>query len=603
MKNYKAVLLILTILFSISSCSDFLEVNPKQVLDEGLLNSPEDMEGFVTAAYARITDIPSWDSPYSPWWSGSLRSDDSYKGGGGTWDAGDGWGFMETFVNLTPNGWPLDFPWYVSYQIIQRTNTAIQKLQTISLEQYPQRDVRIGEMKFIRAFAHFRLKLFFKYMPYIDETVVGSTSQFESIPNREPNQANDQYLWQRILDDFKTAEDFLPAVQSEIGRVNKNAATAMVGQVLLFMAYEQDDRHQVININQEKLNESLTYLNKLTDQEGAAVALCADFGDNFIAESDNNTKESIWEIQYSIDDNSSTGGKINRGEGLNHPWGGWGGFQCCGFHHISYNMGNAFKTGANGLPLFDTYNDDDFGDYIKNPDGSVNVALVEAGNVNFFNAHNFDPRFSHTIGVPGQPWKYDPQLIFETRAIRNGFEYGWMKSVKELPHPGCGCLLYDGWQFNSMNKRMIRYDEVLLWKAEVLIQLNRPNEALPLINKLRERAANSASKLVMANGTPIMNYEIETYQPGVNCTWDKDFAWKALQWESRLELAGEGRRFFNLQRWGILEETMNNYFLEEKERFSWMNNARFTEGRDEFFPIPQNQMKWAKGKYTQNPGY
>ncbi len=602
MKNFKAILLILTILFTISSCADYLEVNPKQVLDEGLLNSADDMEGFVTAAYARITDMPSWDSPFSPWWSGSMRSDDSYKGGGGVWDGGDGWGFMETFVNLTPNGWPIDYPWYISYQVIQRCNTAIQKMQAISDDQFPMKSVRIGEMKFIRGFVHFRLKEFFKYIPYIDETVVGSTPQFEAISNRDKNQPNDLYIWERILADFKDAEDRLPVVQPEIGRVNKNAATAMVGQVLLFMAYEQNDNHQVVNISQEKLNEALTYFNKITDQEGGAVDLCADYGENFVAESDNNTKESIWEIQYSIDDNSFTGGKINRGEGLNHPW-YWGGFICCGFHHISYNMGNAFKTDANGLPLFDTYNDDSYGDYIKDVNGVVDTDIVQAGNPDFFNSYNFDPRFSHTIGVPGHPWKYDPNLIFAAGGIRNGFEYGWLKSVKELPHPGCGCLLYDGWQFNSMNKRMIRYDEVLLWKAEALIQLNRHNEALPLINKLRTRAANSVSRLVKANGDPIMNYVVETYQPGVNCTWDKDFAWKALQWESRIELAGEGRRFFNLQRWGVLEETMNSYFLKEKERFNWMNNARFTAGRDEYFPIPQNQMKWAKGNYTQNPGY
>jgi hypothetical protein len=376
----------------------------------------------------------------------------------------------------------------------------------------------------------------------------------------------------------------------------------MVARTLMFMAYEQDDRHQVVTINKERLTEALLYLNQITDQEGSTVDLCYDFGENFVAESDNNTKESIWEIQYSIDDGSSTGGKINRGEGLNHPW-NWGGFQCCGFHHISYNMGNAFKTGADGLPLFDDYNEDSYGDYIKKEDGDIDFAVVDAGNYDFFDKYNFDPRFSHTAGVPGHPWKYDPELIFESRGIRNGYEYGFLKSIKELPHPDCGCLLYDGWQFNSMNKRMIRYDEVLLWKAEVLIQLDRWEEALAPINKIRTRAANSAIRLVRADGTPIMNYKVETYQPGVNCIWDKDFAMKAMQWENRLEMAGEGRRFFDLQRWGLLEETMNNYFSVEKIRFSWMENARFTAGRDEFFPIPQPQIKWAKGNYTQNPGY
>lgn len=602
MKNLKLIIFAFAFLLAANSCSDFLQVNPKQVLDEGLLTKPGDMEGFVTAAYARITDIPSWDSPFSPWWSGSLRSDDSYKGGGGTWDGGNGWGYMETFVNLTPNGWPLDYPWYVSYQIIQRCNTAIQRLDAISEVDFPAKNVRIGEMKFVRAFVHFRLKEFFKYIPYIDENVKGTSAEFEAVPNREPDQPNDLYLWEKILNDFKDAETRLPAVQPELGRVNKNAATAMIARTLMFMAYEQDDRHQVTNINKDRLTEALVYLNKLTEQEGQAVGLCEDFGENFVPESDNNTKESIWEIQYSIDDGSSTGGKINRGEGLNHPW-NWGGFQCCGFHQVSYTMGNAFKTGPDGLPLFDTYNDDCYGDYIKNGNGAVDIALVEAGNKGYFSKYNFDPRFSHTAGVPGHPWKYDPGLVFESRGIRNGAEYGYLKSVKELPHPGCGCLLYDGWQFNSMNKRMIRYDEVLLWKAEVLIQLDRQNESLGLINQIRERAANSTGRLKKADGTPVLNYKCEPYKPGVNCTWNKDFAWKALQWENRLELACEGRRFFDLQRWGILEETMNEYFSVEKNRFSWMDNARFTAGRDEFFPIPQPQIKWAKGNYTQNPGY
>ncbi len=585
MNKFKYLLLPAFLIILFTGCDRFLDVKPKQVLDENLLNKPGDMEGFVTAAYARITDIPSWDSPFSPWWSGSLRSDDSYKGGGGTWD-GDGWHNMETFVGLNPNGWPLDYPWYVSYQIIQRCNTAIQKMQAIPDADFPLKSVRIGEVKFIRGFVHFRLKEFFKYIPYIDENVVGATAEFEAVPNKDKSQPNDQYLWEKILNDFKDAETRLPETQPEKGRVDKNAATAMVARTLMFMAYEQDELHKVVNINKERLSEALTYLNKLTAQEGGKVALQGDFSDNFEVEFDNKTKESIWEIQYSINDGSSTGGKINRSEGLNHPF-NWGGFICCGFHHISYSMGNAFKTGADGLPLFDTYNNGSYAD----------------GAAAYFANNTFDPRFSHTIAAPGLPWKYDPNLLFEAKGIRNGAEYGYFKSIKELPRPNCGCLLYDGWQFNSMNKRMIRYDEVLLWKAEVLIQLDRPNEALEPINKIRQRAANSTGRLKKSDGSPVLNYKIETYKPGVNCTWTKEFALKAMQWENRLEMAGEGRRFFDLQRWGILEKTMNDYFAVEKNRFAWMGVAKFTAGRDEFFPIPQPQINWAKGNYTQNPGY
>src|SRR5690554_3814847 len=301
MKKIKYLFFTIAFLFTVSNCTEFLEVNPKQVLDDGLLTSPEDMEGFVTAAYARITDIPSWDSPFSPWWTGSLRSDDSYKGGGGTWD-GDGWHFMETFVGVHANGWPLDYPWYVSYQVIQRCNTAIQRLEAISSEEFPMKDVRIGEVKFLRTFTLFRLKQFFKYVPYIDENVVGATAEFEAVPNRELDKPNDQYLWEHLLADFKDAESRLPDVQPEKGRVDKNAATAMVARVLMFMAYEQNDNHAVVNVNKDRLAEALTYLDKLTAQEGGKVGLQPDFAENFDIAFDNNTKESIWEIQYSIND-------------------------------------------------------------------------------------------------------------------------------------------------------------------------------------------------------------------------------------------------------------------------------------------------------------
>ncbi|HLR00242.1 MAG TPA: RagB/SusD family nutrient uptake outer membrane protein [Sphingobacterium sp.] len=585
MKRFIVKILLLFPVFAIVSCVDSLNIAPKQVLDESLLTKPEDMEGFVTAAYAKMTDIPSFDSPYSPWWSGSLRSDDSYKGGGGTWD-GDGWHDMEVFVNVNPNGWPLDAPWYQAYQVIQRCNTAIQKLQDITEEEFPMKDARLGEVLFIRTFTHFRLKQFFKYVPYIDEEVIGTSADFEAIPNRIQEEPDDQYLWERIVTDFKKAENLLPDIQSEKGRIDKNAATAMIANTLMYMAYEQDERHSVVNLDKAKLTEALEYLNKLTDQENDKLGLQKDFAENFDLAFDNQTKESIWEIQYSIDDGSSTGGKINRGEGLNHPF-EWEGFQCCGFHHISYSMGNAFKTDADGLPLFDTYNESSYMDdeeaFLKN--------------------NTFDPRFSHTIAVPGLPWKYDPELIFEKKGVRNAAEYGYFKSIKELPEPDCNCLLYDGWQFNSMNKKMIRYDEVLLWKAEVLIQLDRWDESLPLINQVRERAANSTDRLVFQDGSPTLNYHVERYKPGENCIWDKEFAWKALQWEMRLEMAGEGRRFFDLQRWGTLDKTMNEYFETEKSRFSWMAPARFTSGRDEYLPIPQPQINWAKGNYLQNRGY
>ena len=60
MKTYKIILGLAASLLCVMGCTDSLDISPKQVLDESYLVKPEDMEGFVTAAYARMTDIPSF---------------------------------------------------------------------------------------------------------------------------------------------------------------------------------------------------------------------------------------------------------------------------------------------------------------------------------------------------------------------------------------------------------------------------------------------------------------------------------------------------------------------------------------------------------------
>ena len=134
-------------------------------------------------------------------------------------------------------------------------------------------------------------------------------------------------------------------------------------------------------------------------QDGAKFDLEPDFANNFLVDYDNATKESIWEIQYSIDD-GTTDGRVNRGDELNAPW--WSPyFGCCDFHKVSHTMVNAFKTDGTGLPDFENYNNTDLNgkDYIE-----------------YFKSHSFDPRLGHTVAIPGYPWKYNNDILL--RRIR-----------------------------------------------------------------------------------------------------------------------------------------------------------------------------------------
>jgi hypothetical protein len=153
---------------------------------------------------------------------------------------------------------------------------------------------------------------------------------------------------------------------------------------------------------------------------------------------------------------------------------------------------------------------------------------------------------------------------------------------------------------STKNIDIIRYADVLLWKAEALIELGRHAEALPLINEVRTRAKNSTGRTKHANGTDPSNYRITEYSAGA---WTQDYARTALQWERRLEFGMEGPRLFDLVRWGIAAETLNAYLAKEKTRRAYLANAVFTKGRDEYFPIPQREIDFTKGLYKQNPKY
>ena len=178
-------------------------------------------------------------------------------------------------------------------------------------------------------------------------------------------------------------------------------------------------------------------------------------------------------------------------------------------------------------------------------------------------------------------------------------------SMKETVLPDCPCFAFASpFMSSSKNRDIIRYDDVMLWQAEALIELGRQAEALPLINALRERAANSTAKLVDVQGDPTGKFNIATYQPGKNCPeWTQDFARKALRWERRLEMSQEGSTFFDLVRWGIAAETVNKYFEVERTRRTYMGEAKFTKNKDEYFPIPKNQINFSKKLYKQNYGW
>lgn len=563
MKRYLILGLLLTVLQT--ACKKDLEVSPRGVLSEDQVSNPQQAEGFVTAAYSQLGN-DEINRAFSMYQYGNIRADDAYKGGRGT-DDGDVFHFMETFVNSRPDQWNYDAIWFHAYIGVRRANEALRILNKFTESEFPLVETRKAEVRFLRGYWYFMLKNLFKNVPYIDETV--PAEEYKNIVNK--NLSNDEF-WEKIAGDFEFASNNLPDPQPQIGRVNQIAAYAYLAKTRLYQAYEQNDKHKVVNINKDRLDQVITAADKVL---GSRFKLQPDFANNFLPGPFENGIESLFAVQFSTDDGVGRG-RVNYGDMLTVPQG----LGCCDFQKPSQNLVNAFRTNQDGLPLFDTFNSSDVD----------------------FNQNTVDPRLDHTVARPGNPWKYDLEEIFTEGWSRSPSVYGYYNSLKENVTRD-RLVNYDPFYGNTKARIIIRLADVLLFKAEALIELGRHNEALPLINELRTRAANSTARLVKKDGSALAQYNVKPYVAGVNINWTQENARKALRFERRLEMALEGSRFFDLIRWGVAEPVMNSYLNVEKTKRDFLKDAKFSNERDEYLPIPQNQIFWSENKYTQNPGY
>ena len=559
-KKYLSLLAACSFLFA--GCSDFLDMNPNGILDEESVSGVEQLDKLVISAYSMLGN-DHYDIPFNLWPYGNVRSDDAYKGGRDESDIQD-FHFYETSSNITANFGEPDGLWYNCYIAISRANNALRSLNNVSEQDFPNKKIRIGECRFIRGHFYFLLKVLFKSIPYIDETV--AIEDYGTISNIALS--NDE-LWQKIADDFKAAYDNLPESQgTDVGRANKYSAAAYLAKTYLYKAYRQDEKHNVTEINAEDLKQVLTFSNEVMSSD---YGLEDDFAYNFLPGSYENGKESLFAIQHSTDDGTLYG-RLNFSDALNVPMKFSG---SCDFQKPSQNLVNAYKT-VNGLPEFSDYNK---ADYNANTD-------------------KVDPRLYHTVALPGVPYKYDKKNIFDESWTRNKAVYGLYSSLKEnvaLNDPSS--VLIDPFRANTKNKIVIRYADVVLMRAEALIELDREKEALPLINEIRERAKKSTGLIDYAE-----NMDIALYVDNVNCNWTKPYAREALRWERRIELAMEGHRWYDLARWGIASEVLNDFVKYEAKHLGKYSNSTYN-AKWATMPIPHNEILKMDGLLVQNENW
>lgn len=572
MKKILYSVLTVLALVGTTSCSDFLDdQKPQGVLDRDMVKEPSNVDNLVISAYAVFTTAEDVNSSFSMW-NFDVRSDDAYKGGNGTSD-GDVFHQLEIEQGVLTTNWNINDMWVRLYNCISRVNSAISVLETTS-DSYQLKDQRLGEMKFLRAYAHFLLKRLYKNIPFIMDANL-KQEDYNTLSNTEFN--NDEG-WQQIINDVEYAYSVLPVKQTDKGRPSKAAAAAFLTKAYLYKAYRQDDpsSNQVTSINREDLLKVIEYSNPDIYSAGG-FDLEADFHNNFRPETQyENGVESIWAMQYSINDGTKNG-NLNWSYGLivpNIPGVTDGG---CDFYKPSQNLVNAYRTDPDGHPFIDTFNNKDYD-------------LTQ----------DADPRLFLTVGLTGLPYEFNSKYMMDASSTwsRSNGLYGYYVTLKQNVDPDCGYMVKGSWWGTPMNRIVFRYADVLLERAEAYAQLNETGEAIKLVNKIRLRAKQSTGMIANYPSDYGVKFNISTY----NGSYSQEDALKIVKMERRLEMGMESERFFDLVRWGEAEKVLNKYFAEETNNCSIYGEAHFTANKNEYLPIPFSQVAASDRHYTQNIG-
>ncbi|MBC7790885.1 MAG: RagB/SusD family nutrient uptake outer membrane protein [Anaerolineae bacterium] len=584
------------------ACKDFLSnaAAPQGTLDETTLANRAGVEGSLVAAY-RILDCTTsvsanWGCAASGWVWGSVTSDDAYKGSEASdqpaindieayhWATGD----AELYLNEK---------WRAVYEGVVRSNSTIRLLNQVrnaSPGEFADEDAEgiEGEAVFLRAHYHFEAWRMWGNIPYYRE---------DDTDFRKANLTSTEVVTE-ILADLDAAIALLPTEprNGQVGRATQWTAKAYKGRVQVYAG---------------QYAAALTTLREV--RTSGPYELEASFDRVWTGFQEfTNGPETIFAFQASANDGEPNGNNANYGERLNFPHSG-SPFGCCGFHQPSQNLVNFFSTDAAGLPV------------------ALTSATWNARNTNLTASTltPVDPRLDWTVGRDGVPFKdWGPHEADWIRSLTYGGPYSSKKNAHEKASGAQSTVGWVNTQLNSVNIHIFRYADLLLLLAEAEVEAGSLADARTIVNEIRARAAVSGqgcgftadnnvatlypgcagdSRIAVPINDPSIAWA--TYRIGLYPAFsDQAFARTAVRYERRLELPLEGQRFFDLRRWGIAEQVINDHLNgvgggNEKSRLPHLAASETFTARHSLFPIPAIQIELSRvggqNRLTQNPGW
>ena len=578
MKSLKNKILVTSIILLLSGCYDPFDLTRNDIIsDDVVFDNPNLADAFLFDLYDRAQfHIKSGN--------GNLNMGLISSYGGESRNYGVSWQIPYTQVvdvDYNENGLQGKVLDYYDYALIRECNQMITKLpQSKSLTQYFI-DSRVAEARFIRAHAYFEMVKRFGGIPLITD-VVPIQGNYDEI-YRERN--SEKEIYDFISSEMDDISEVLPAFTIEEGRITKWTALALKSRALLYAG-------SIANFGSEQLNgllgfpsseASKYYLESLNASreiiQSGIFSLYRKFNDPvenfsnlFIDETDN--PEIIFSEKYDYES-----GKSHQWDALAQPAG------------FGFNWSSNYPVYLETLEQFD---------FIDGTSGKVDRDMYD-DNTPIDPSWYFemrDPRMRASIFYPGSNFKGG--TVFFHRSMRGSLE-GWPQSglSKLTGSMATGLLIRkrtnpdtpDATR-SSTDYIVFRYGEILLNYVEASYYLNDPNgDMASIMNEIRDRA-----------GMPLLA--------------KSEITENKIRQERKCELAFEDHVFWDLRRWRIAVEELNNVrrhrlhyrFNANNETYTMemadgdLGGVRLHPERNYYYALGLSRLA-DNPKLIENPGY
>ena len=456
-------------MLTFTSCSDFLDEDPKgQLNPDTFYTIEDDYIAGINTLYDKVNQTQSWTNPMYPQWQG----DDITANPGSNKQA---CAALDAFASDGGNKGVAD-AWTQHYSVIKTANLIIE-----GSEKFPGDKTKIaaalGNAHFWRAYSYFYLVRVFGKLPIITKTNI---DQFNAAPEEI------EKIYELIVKDLKDAINELPTkYENEPSHLfgvdvwtTKQAAQATLSAVYMSMAGYP-------------LNKGTEYYKLAAEQAKAVIDGNGSYG--FILNPE-------WKDVYSMGNNYNMETVL----GINNDAKGWWDHDsqlssCCRFE----GLGDGGWGDAWGEIAF----------WKRFPEGARKNAIY-APKVTFQDGNTITKAVDWWAlkedGKTPEVEAYHPMFcIFTVNSDENG---NMLRQAYDYLAPNWGGMV------NDRRHNLIRYSEILLWYAESAARSGGDlGKAKDCLRQVRSRAVNDVENVTLSDGTTVKIADMNAEQLAEAC--------------------------------------------------------------------------------------